>query len=383
MKILHTNMLRGWGGQSNRILVETRGTLAAGHEVIIAAPYDCQLYQKATPLGAVCLPGYRMKPPAQIWYSLPDFRRLIRDLHTHQPDLIHLHGSQDSWLAVIAKRWCGGRLAGKPWPPMIRSKHNIFPWHQNTQNRWLYPKMDAFIAISEYCGQQVAEFPGLAEKPRKSIVSVPDLERFQNAVDTGLRSDLSEVLGPQTFLWGIAARLRPEKAIDVLLRAMAILKSQNRDTHLVIVGAGSEEAMLKSLAHDLGLTAKWVTFAGFRPDVEGVLKSLDGFVLPSRQEGLGTSALEALAVGLPVVGSNVGGIPESVIHEKTGLLFKSECPDSLALEMARVMDSPDLRARLGKGAREHIETNFTEAALVQKTLSFYEEVLEHHRSTPL
>lgn len=375
MKILHTNMLRGWGGQSNRILVECRGALNAGHEIALAAPFDCKLYEKAAPLGAETLPGYRMKAPAQVWYTIPDVRRFLRDLERTKPDLLHLHGSQDTWLAVLAKSLSGGKVGGRKFPPMIRSKHNIFPWHANVQNKWLYPRIDAFIAISKYCGQQVQEFPGLAEKPRADILSVPDLERFQGAADFGLRSQLAAVR-PETFLWGIAARLRPEKAIDVLLRAMALLRDQGKNCHLAIVGDGSERATLEAQAQELGLIPSHVTFLGFQQDVPGVLKALDGFVLPSRQEGLGTSALEALAVGLPVVGSNVGGIPESVIHEQTGLLFESENPNSLATQMARMMDSRDLRERLGAGARQHIETNFTESALVEKTLAFYAEVLE-------
>ncbi len=374
MKILHTNMLRGWGGQSNRILVECRGALNAGHKIALAAPYDCQLYEKAAPLGADAWPHYRMKPPAQVWYTLPDVRRFLRDLERTKPDLIHLHGSQDTWLAVIAKTLCGGKIGGRKFPPMIRSKHNIFPWHTNLQNKWLYPRIDAFIAISKYCGQQVQEFPGLADKPRADILSVPDLERFQGAADFGLRQQLAAV-GPQTFLWGIAARLRTEKAIDVLIKAMALLRDQGKNCHLVIVGDGSERHALEAQAKQLNLLGQHVTFLGFQQDVPGVLKALDGFVLPSRQEGLGTSALEALAVGLPVVGSNVGGIPESVIHEQTGLLFESENPNSLAKEMARMMDSAGLRERLGQGARQHIETNFTESALVEKTLAFYTEVL--------
>lgn len=379
MKILHTNMLRGWGGQSNRILVECRGALNAGHQVAIAAPFDCKLYEKAAPLGAEVFPGYRMKAPAQIWYTIPEIRRFLKDAARFQPDIIHLHGSQDTWLAVLARAVARGKLGNRPFPPLIRSKHNIFPWHPNIQNRWLYPRIDAFIAISKFCGEQVQEFPGLAGKPRADILSVPDLELFQKAEDIGLRATLTHV-GPETFLWGIAARLRPEKAIDVLLKATALLRDQGKNCHLAIIGDGSERAGLEAQANALNLLPKSVTFLGFHSNVPGVLKALDGFVLPSRQEGLGTSALEALAVGLPVIGSNVGGIPESVIHEQTGLLFESENAADLAKQMARMMDSAELRQRLGQGARLHMETNFTEAALVEKTLAFYAEVVARFKS---
>jgi glycosyltransferase involved in cell wall biosynthesis len=161
-----------------------------------------------------------------------------------------------------------------------------------------------------------------------------------------------------------------------LLRAFALLRARRTDTHLVLAGDGSERAMLDALAAELKLGTDAVTFLGFREDVPRVLSALDGYVLPSREEGLGTAILEALAVGLPVVATRVGGIPESVIHEKTGLLVEPDQPQELADAMLRFMESEELRRTLPEGARHHIETNFTESALVHKTLSFYESVLK-------
>jgi len=153
-----------------------------------------------------------------------------------------------------------------------------------------------------------------------------------------------------------------------------------RKTHphayLALAGDGSERAPLEKLARELGLGAGSIAFMGFRQDVPQFLSALDAYVLPSREEGLGTAILEALAVGLPTVATRVGGIPESVIHERTGLLVEPDRPEELAQAMRRTMDDDSLRRTLPEGARAHIETNFTEAALVRKTLSFYEMVLK-------
>lgn len=370
LRILHTNMLRGWGGQSNRILVECTGAKRAGHEVAIAAPEGAVLGQKCAPLGIDVWPGYRMRPPILLPIFFSDLARFRRDVARWKPDLIHLHGSQDTWLCVAAKR-----RVGAGFPPIIRSKHNIFKWRTSFPNRWLYPQIDAFVGISDFIERQIGEFPGIESKPRVGIHSVPDLTRFSGRCETTVRAEIT-ALKPGMFLWGVSARLRPEKGLDNLLRAFALLRARRTDAHLVLAGDGSERAMLDALAVELKLGPDAVTFLGFRNDVPQVLSALDGYVLPSREEGLGTAILEALAVGLPVVATRVGGIPESVIHEKTGLLVEPDQPQQLADAMLRFMESEELRRTLPEGARHHIETNFTETALVHKTLSFYESVLK-------
>lgn len=372
MRILHTNMLRGWGGQSNRILVEARGAAAAGHTVALAAPDGAQLLVRGREAGLETWDGFAFKPPIQVWKSWPDLRRLMARINAWKPDVIHCHGSQDSWLVGIARAWMG-----RACPPIIRSKHNIFPWHAHPGNRWLQARMDGFIGISDYIDAQVAAFPGLASKPHVSIRSVPDLARFPGRVPSGVRDELPERVRAG-FVWGITARLRSEKAVDVAIVALAKLRQQRSDAYLVIAGDGSERAALEALAHRSGV-GDAVVFLGFRKDVPEVLSAFDGYLLPSRAEGLGTAALEALSVGLPVIGSRVGGIPESVVHEQTGLLFESENSDQLAAAMARLMGDAALRERLAAGARAHIREHFTEEALVRHTLAFYERIVREAR----
>lgn len=366
MRILHTNMLRGWGGQSNRILVEALGAARAGHHVALAVPHDSVLAQKGLEAGLDVWPSYRFKPPAQPWIFLPDLRRLMMNLRQFKPDVIHVHGSQDTWLVAAARR-----LSGAHFPPVIRTKHNIFEWRPNVANRWLYRQIDAFISISSFIDKQIDAFPGIGARPRTMIFSVPDTTRIKAQVET-MRGELA--LPPGAFLWGSTGRLRSEKGWDVLLPAFAELRRTHPHAHLIIAGDGSDRAKLEQLAGQLGLTPPALQFLGFRKDVPAVLRSLDAYVLASRAEGLGTAILEALAAGLPVVATRVGGIPDSVRDGETGLLAESENPASLATAMRRIMEEPELGKRLGKAACEMIDNEFTEPRLVQKTLEFYEEV---------
>ena len=368
MRILHTNMLRGWGGQSNRILTEALGTRRAGHDVAFAVPHVSPLNEKGAEGGIEILPDYEFKPPAKLNYSIPDLRRLLRDIRNWKPDLIHIHGSQDTWLVVIAKQ-----ILGKKCPPLIRSKHNDFPWNTHALNRWLYNQIDAYITISSFIDKQVVDYPGLAKKPRRQISSVPNLARIEKD-HPPVRQDI-EGLTDGMFLWGCTARLRPEKAHDVLLPAFAKVREKRDDAYLVIAGAGSEREKLEQLADDLGLTKECLQFLGFQQDVPALLNALDGYVLASRLEGLGTSILEALATGLPVVASNVGGIPDSVHHEENGLLCEPENPDSFADAMLRVMEDDEFRKKISRNAWRTVREEFSEERLVEKTLDFYEEVL--------
>jgi glycosyltransferase involved in cell wall biosynthesis len=367
LRILHTNMLRGWGGQSNRILTEAVGVARAGHQVALAVPHGSVLQRKAEEAGLECFPGYQFKPPAQLWRFLPDLYRWTRDVRRWKPDLVHLHGSQDTWLAVTSRRFLGDAM-----PPTIRTKHNIFPWKTHGPNKWLYGSVDAYVSISIYIDRQIEAFPGLAKKPRALIRSVPDIPRFDESVQS-IRSEFTHV-PPGSFLWGVTSRLRREKALDVLLKAFALVRRQRQDAYLVIAGDGSERAQLEAQARLLNMGTEALAFLGFRKDVPAILASLDGYVLPSREEGLGTAILEALTVGLPVVSTNVGGIPDSVRHEQTGLLVEPENPEALASAMIRVMDDPDLRERFRENARRMIRDEFTESKLIADTISFYQSL---------
>lgn len=375
MRVLHTNMLRGWGGQSNRILTEARGTRAAGHAVAIAAPTDSQLLDRAEAEGIEVWRGFRFKPPVQVWRFLPDLLLLRRRRREWRPDIIHLHGSQDTWLVVIDK-FLSRRGT---YPVVIRSKHNIFPWRPNAANRWLYPRIDGFITSAKFIEEeQVARFPGLEGKPRAAIVSAPDLGRFGERKPSPLQ-DLVPAIREGRFVWGITARLRPEKAIDVLLDAFATVHRERPEAFLVIAGGGSDREALEARAHGLGLDGQAVAFLGHRDDIPEILSGFDAYVLPSRAEGIATSVLEALVMGLPTVAARTGGIPESVIHEQTGLLVDAEDAVGLAKAMIRMMDDPELRARLSANARRLVRERFSVDALVRATLDFYSRLLPASR----
>ena len=154
------------------------------------------------------------------------------------------------------------------------------------------------------------------------------------------------------------ARLRPEKAHEVLLEAAALVVARHPEVEFDIVGDGSRLSALARLAERLGI-ASHVHFLGHRDDVVGALEAADLFVLPSRSEAFPNGVLEAMAAGLPVVACAVGGLPELVNEGKTGLLVPPEDPQALAAATSSLIDDPQRAWTLGQAGRELVEAHYS------------------------
>jgi len=126
----------------------------------------------------------------------------------------------------------------------------------------------------------------------------------------------------------------------------------------LIIGGGRREAEMRRKAAELGLSGR-VHFLGQREDVPDLLAALDIFVLPSHREGVSLALLEAMAVGLPVIVTAVGGLPEVVTHGENGLLIPLKDPEALTEALARLLADPELARRLGDQARRHVAEHFS------------------------
>jgi glycosyltransferase involved in cell wall biosynthesis len=171
-----------------------------------------------------------------------------------------------------------------------------------------------------------------------------------------------------------AAALIHRKGIDVLLEAAARLSARGLAPELWLAGDGPERVALEASARSLGLAAR-ARFRGARDDVPDLLAACDVFVLPSRREGLGVAALEAMALARPVVASRVGGLAEAVLHETTGLLVPPEDPAALADALERLLRDPALRERLGAAGPGRVAARHSAKAMVDAYEGLYREVL--------
>jgi L-malate glycosyltransferase len=171
------------------------------------------------------------------------------------------------------------------------------------------------------------------------------------------------------------ANLRTEKAHETLLAAAAWLLLRHPRLRFQIVGGGPRAEELRLLTDRLGIAGR-VEFLGHREDVPSLLAAADAFVLPSRSEAFPNGAIEAMAAGLPVVASRVGGLLDLIDHERTGLLVPPDDPAKLALAIESVVVSPARAAALGMAARDEIVRHYSFDRMVQSFEHLYLSTLE-------
>jgi glycosyltransferase involved in cell wall biosynthesis len=168
------------------------------------------------------------------------------------------------------------------------------------------------------------------------------------------------------------ARLSPEKDIANLVRAAQIAVRQAHDLRFEIAGGGQCHDQLTRQATELGV-AEHVCFLGSVRDVPRLLSRASMFVLPSLSEGIPLTVLEAMARGLPVVATRVGGVPEVVVHGQTGLLVPSGDPAALAQAILTLRHDPSRRVAMGQNGRKTVEELFNIRRMVSDYETLYEE----------
>ena len=225
-------------------------------------------------------------------------------------------------------------------------------WFWAPLYRALHARADHIHAISGYCASRARRYGY-----RGAISIIPngiDSVLFNpSSLSSSARDharSVSRALSGERIIF-TASRLEEKNGVDILLRAYALFSAGcGIPSRLVIAGTGTEEASLKRLARSLGISGS-VSFLGYLPHAEmvSVLKSADIFVRPSRSEGLGNAFLEALACGIPAIGTPVGGIPDFLADGITGLLSRTEDPASLADCMKRGLFDSSLRDALISG----------------------------------
>jgi glycosyltransferase involved in cell wall biosynthesis len=214
---------------------------------------------------------------------------------------------------------------------------------------------------------------GVAPETTRIIPSAVDPDATQPRAGRST-TRARESLAADTPCLLVLASLVARKGIDVLLDALARLGARAPQPVLWIAGEGPERDALERRAHVLGLTQR-VRFLGRRSDAGDLLAACDVFVLPSRLEGLGVAALEAMAAARPVVASAVGGLAEAVEHESTGLLVPPEDPDALAAALARLLEDPALGKRLGDAGPARVREHYAAERMVEAYEALYTDVL--------
>jgi glycosyltransferase involved in cell wall biosynthesis len=238
-------------------------------------------------------------------------------------------------------------------------------------NRFKYRSMaDAYIAISDRV-RQVLVSDGVPEQMIRVVPSGVLVD--PGKVDpNGLMAEFG--FGRDHRILLSVAHLTPEKGHDVLLRAMKRVLDRTPAARLMIVGDGRGRAGLETLADRLGIRQS-VLFTGFRDDVTAFFGLAEVFISSSTAEGLGSSVLDALAAGVPVVATAVGGIPEVIVDGKTGILVPPSEPRALAQGIIAQLERADRAREMAARGRAVLRERFSVEKMVSGTLQVYRELL--------
>jgi glycosyltransferase involved in cell wall biosynthesis len=307
--------------------------------------------------------------------SLAAWLILIRFLRRERPDLIHAHKFGSNFWAVLF-----GRLTGVP---AIVAHEHMWSYADSTAVRrwldraWIARGADAFIAVSEEGRRQMIEIEGVAPQAvlyvRNGVPDPPPGDATAVRAELGIPADAPVV--------GTLAQLRPEKALDVLVAATSILREEQPEVRVLIAGEGDRRAELEAQIAHAGLT-ETVLLLGYRQDVPDLLAAFDVGVCCSDFEGGPLSVMEYMGAGLATVATDVGGLPELIHPDETGVLVPPRDPQALAAGLAGLLGDEPHRRELGQNARELRRRDYSLAAWIARMERLYDELLVHPRRGP-
>ena len=303
--------------------------------------------------------------------DIPAWAPLLRKLRTGT-DVLHAHKfGSNVWAATL------GSLARVP--VVIAHEHTWAfegqPLRRFLDRELIARRSDAFLAVSRADRDNMVAVEGISPG---AVRLLPNGIPRQPAGDRDkLRSELG--IGAEDSLIGAVAVLRPQKQLELFVRAAARAMRDRPRLHAVIAGDGEDRGRLEEVVAELGVGER-VKLLGARSDVPDVLASLDVAVSSSRFEGSPLAMMEQMAAGLPVVATRVGGVPDVVEDGVTGLLVDPGDLDALAAAIGELVDDPERARAMGERGRERQGREFDLEVMVGRIESLYEELWERHAS---
>jgi glycosyltransferase involved in cell wall biosynthesis len=336
--------------------------LVGRFDVAVAAHGSGPLREIARATGAVFIPLRHLRRPVRPLRDVLGLLELLTVVRRRRPHIVHANSAKAGTLARLAA-WAAGV------PIRIYTVHGwAFLAHRGIASI-LYRSAERLLrrlTTITICVSESEAGAGLAARTCEARTTIV----IRNGVaPRPPRAERSHVAPPRLLSVG---RLQAPKDPLTLVRALAAVRP--RRFNALIVGDGPYRLAVEAEIRRLGL-ADAVDLAGERGDVAELIAGAAAFVLSSRSEGLPLSILEAMAAGLPVVASRVGGVAELVVHGETGLLVSPGDPESFAAAVQRVLDDSDLRRRLGEAGRERVRTHFDLASVQHAHLSVYRREL--------
>ncbi len=363
MNILHTETLKKWGGQQNRVLTEAAGLVKRGHTAVIACHTGSMLAQRAREAG---IPVYEVNMAKKA--HLSTIPKLVQIIKKHNVDIVSTHSSVDSWAGGIAARISRSTL--------VRFKHNLNDVANDPLTRFIYSLPDLFIAVNATAAEVLKRSAVIRAGMVVHVYGSVDCARF-NPVRFMLNERLQtkESLGipAEACVVGNTSGFTDVKGQKYLLAAANRLFRQRNDLYLLLLGRLGHKEKVLSLIEPAFHNR--VVLPGLRDDVPSMLALMDIFVFPSVREAFGNSLIEAMAMARPVAVSDLPSFREFMTEGVDGLFFRKADPDHL---YGTVMDLLDNKARwhaLGAAARRTVIDRFQYGRMIEETEHAYLSLL--------
>jgi sugar transferase (PEP-CTERM/EpsH1 system associated) len=311
--------------------------------------------------------------------DLPSYLRMWRTLQKLRPDIVHTRnlGTLDMQLAAAAagvRRRVHGEHGWSPVDPQGLDPRNL------RMRRLLRSLPRGYVAMSRDIARWLEQSIGVPAARIRQLYSGVDTGRFrpEGPVPADLPWARDREGAAPPVIVGSVGRFDPIKNHAGLLRAFRAILERHPDrrgrVHLIIAGDGPLRGELAGLARALDLEDS-VWFPGARSDVPELMRAMDVFVLPSINEGISNTILEAMATGRPVVAGRAGGNPELVLDGLTGALYDPGDPDGLATALEQYVQQAELRQSHGEAARRRVVEQFSLDAMIVRYSQFYDDVL--------
>jgi glycosyltransferase involved in cell wall biosynthesis len=361
LTILHVDTERGWRGGERQALWLASAIAAMGHRSIVAA-------RPGEPLAAAALqrelPVYHFSPRGEA--DLAAALRLRSFIRAEKVQIVHAHTAHAVAFGALATM---GTDAA-----MVMTRRVDFRLRANPFSRWVYGRAKAIIAISSAVADALVA-SGIPRSRIEIVHSGIDLSRSVQRAPAERLATLGVRGGPVVVQ---VAAFVPHKDPVTFVRAMAVVREKVPSVQALMLGEGPLRGEVESTRRELSLD-EVVHAPGHVPDAESILLAADVATLSSREEGLGTTLLDALAFGVPVAASAGGGISESIINGETGLTAPVGDYEGLGRAIIRLLEDRPLAMRLVTAGRARVRERFSMERTAAKTLAVYERTLGHMR----
>ncbi len=292
---------------------------------------------------------------------------LVGHLRAGQFDILHTH----LFHADLIGR-AGAKLVGIP--HLVHTVHvaegRFRPW-QFAFARFGANHYDRIVCVSESVQAYHAMRAGLPDRLYTTIFNGINVEQYKRDEEARKRLRDEWGIADDQVLLAFVGRLDRQKGIDVLLGAVSHLGARGEQVRLVVAGDGDKRNLVENFMRygEGGAGTKWL---GFVEDIPGLLSAADVLVMPSRWEGFGLAAAEAMAAAVPVIATDVAGLREVVVDDQTGIVVEPDNGQAVAGAIEKLSADADLRARLGQGGLERVRKFFP----IEKNISAHEELYQ-------